>query len=110
MVKLVEEHLLEKIEKGGCRVASFSVEDIFDAVELRGMLESTAARLAAERGPDPDLLTEAESIHQKLDHPVSASGQINFAADVELNDRLHQIIAGLAKPRVMERELERMTQ
>jgi len=110
MAKLVEEHLLEKIEKGGCRVASFSVEDIFDAVELRGMLESTAARLAAERGSDPDLLTEAESIHQKLDHPVSASGQINFAADVELNDRLHQIIAGLAKPRVMERELERMTQ
>jgi len=90
MVKLVEEHLLEKIEKGGCRVASFSVEDIFDAVELRGMLESTAARLAAERGPDPDLLTEAESIPQKLDHAVPARSEINFAAYVELNARFHQ--------------------
>lgn len=110
MAKLVEEHLLEKIETGGCRVASFSVGDIFDAVELRGMLEGTAARLAAERGPDPSLLAEAEDILDALDRAVPEQGEIDFGAYVELNARFHQIIAGLAKSRVMERELERMTQ
>lgn len=110
MAKLVEEHLLERIETGGCRVASFSVGDIFDAVELRGMLEGTAARLAAERGPDPSLLAEAEDILDALDRAVPAQGEIDFGAYVELNARFHQVIAGLAKSRVMERELERMTQ
>ena len=47
---LVQQGLLERIDTGGCRVASFTREDIFDAIELRGVLEGTAARLAAERG------------------------------------------------------------
>ncbi len=56
MDRLVAEGLLERIETGGCRVASFTIDDITDAIELRGVIEGTAARLAAERGADPALL------------------------------------------------------
>ena len=47
MDRLIAEGLLERLESGGCRVASFSVTDVIDSIELRGVLEGTAARLAA---------------------------------------------------------------
>jgi GntR family transcriptional regulator of vanillate catabolism len=109
MAKLVEEHLLERIETGGCRVASFSVEDIYDAIELRGILEGTAARLAAERGADHNLLHEAEEIVEQLNQTV-APQEIDFASYVSLNAQFHQVLSALAGSRVMKRELDRMTQ
>ena len=109
MAKLVEEHLLERIETGGCRVASFSVEDIYDAIELRGILEGTAARLAAERGADHNLLHEAEEIVEQLNQTV-APQEIDFATYVSLNAQFHQVLSALAGSRVMKRELDRMTQ
>ena len=35
MDRLVNEGLLERIASGGCRVAQFHLEDIYDAIELR---------------------------------------------------------------------------
>ena len=47
--RLANEGLLEPIPTGGFRVRSFSTSDICDAIEIRGILEGTAARFAAER-------------------------------------------------------------
>ena len=58
MDRLVEEGLLDRIETGGCRVASFTPRDIVDSIELRGVMEGTAARLAAERGAPAAVLAE----------------------------------------------------
>ena len=46
---LEQEGLLTARPTGGFVAAEFSVQDIDDGIEIRGMLEGTAARLAAER-------------------------------------------------------------
>ncbi len=46
---LEHEGLLETLPGGGFVVREFTRTDIDDAIELRGVLEGTAARLAAER-------------------------------------------------------------
>ena len=67
MDRLVEEGLLVRLNSGGCRVASFSIEDISDAIEIRGVLEGTAARLAAERGCDSFLISQCQDLLNELD-------------------------------------------
>ena len=47
--RLANEGLLDPIPTGGFRVRSFSLVDIWDAIEIRGVLEGTAGRFAAER-------------------------------------------------------------
>lgn len=43
--RLANEGLLDAIPSGGFRLRSFSLADIRDAIEIRGILEGTAARL-----------------------------------------------------------------
>ena len=47
--RLLHDGLLDALPAGGFRVRSFAVAEILDAIELRGVLEGTAARFAAER-------------------------------------------------------------
>jgi len=106
MDRLVDEGLLERIATGGCRVASFTMADIMDAIELRGVIEGTAARLAAERGADPLLLGQMRDVLRLLDR--ATSGHIEFDAYVRENARFHVILARLAGSSVIEREVERV--
>jgi GntR family transcriptional regulator of vanillate catabolism len=109
MDRLVSEGLLERIETGGCRVASFSVEDILDAIEIRGVIEGTAARLAAERGADPKLVQRAEAILEGIDRALAGDGGIDFDAYVECNAAFHRIVAELSGSAVVMREVERVS-
>lgn len=52
--RLASEGLLEALPAGGFRIREFAIADIWDAIELRGVLEGTAARLAAERVSSPE--------------------------------------------------------
>lgn len=105
MDRLVDEGLLERVETGGCRVARFSMDDIVDAIELRGVLEGTAARLAAERGADAALSREMAAVLDALDDAVA--GDLDFRAYVTLNDRFHDLLARLAGSAIVTREVER---
>ena len=49
LMTLEHEGLLETLSGGGFVVREFTRTDIDDAIELRGVLEGTAARFAAER-------------------------------------------------------------
>lgn len=109
MARLVEEGLLERLDTGGCRVASFSMEDIVDAIEIRGVLEGTAARLAAERGADPILMEDCRVVLAKLDEAVFETPNIDFTRYVPLNAQFHEILRALAGSRVVRREVERAT-
>src|SRR6185437_8538251 len=51
--RLAHEGFLEIQPKRGFIVQRFSTGDIYDAIELRGLLEGAAARLAAERTDTP---------------------------------------------------------
>src|SRR4029078_8418887 len=54
--RLANEGLLEALATTGFRVRAFALGDIWDAIEIRGVLEGTAARMAAERLESPDEL------------------------------------------------------
>ena len=89
---LAHEGLLEPLPGGGFVVRSFTRADVSDAIELRGVLEGTAARLAAERLESPD----------ELDPLVEAVEQ--------LDDVLEDVTPGIARPlRRAQRRLPRHT-
>src|SRR3954471_11585504 len=58
LTMLEHEGLVESLSGGGFAVREFTLEEIHDAIELRGTLEGTAARFAAERLESPDELDE----------------------------------------------------
>ena len=107
MTALVDEGLLEKIETGGCRVVRFSMADIVDAIEIRGVMEGTAARLAAERGADPDVLGECAGTLAALDVVVADLEGFDFEAYVRLNAAFHDQIARMSGSTIIAREVER---
>lgn len=60
MAALETEGLLVREPNRGFRVRSFSLEQVTDAIEVRGELEAMAARLAAERGLEEEHRREIE--------------------------------------------------
>ena len=109
MARLVDEGLLARIETGGCRVVSFSMDDIIDAIEIRGVIEGTAARFAAERGAAPELLNECRHVLAALDQAVSNPDQLDFDNYVHFNARFHQLVGKLAGSNVVAHEIERVS-
>ncbi|MCB1334078.1 MAG: GntR family transcriptional regulator [Roseivivax sp.] len=105
MDRLVDEGLLERIPTGGCCVASFTLDDIIDAIELRGVLEGTAARLAAERGIATADAEEMEHILSALD--VAVADTLDFKSYVQRNEEFHALLARLARSPLIAREVER---
>ncbi|MGR3803274.1 GntR family transcriptional regulator [Marinibacterium profundimaris] len=106
MDRLIEEGLLERIETGGCRVARFTFQDIIDSIELRGVVEGTAARLAAERGVPEALMAQADGILARIDSALA--GEVDFDAYVEGNAAFHDLLAQLAGSPVIQREATRI--
>ncbi|MEM9107970.1 MAG: GntR family transcriptional regulator [Pseudomonadota bacterium] len=105
MDRLVDEGLLQRVETGGCRVAAFSMDDIRDAIELRGVLEGTAARLAAERGFEEELANEMEGVLSLLDDAVADT--LDFKAYVDLNDAFHDLLGQSCGSNIVAREVDR---
>lgn len=109
MDRLVAEGLLERIETGGARVASFTVDDINDAIELRGVIEGTAARMAAERGADPPAFAQAEAAVDAIDVILAAS-EVDVVGYARENAVFHDALAGMARSPIIQREAERVAQ
>lgn len=109
MSRLVEEGLLERAKSGGFIVRAFSLEDVIDAIELRGVLEGTAARLAAERGVEAKALAGITATLAELDECFARKpGDIDFENYSRLNADFHHALARLAGSKILARELERV--
>ena len=109
MSRLTEEGLLERLKNGGFVVRTFTMDDVVDAIELRGVLEGTAARLAAERGAAPELLSRMECLVSELDDCFGdAHNTVDFERYSELNAEFHQILASLSGSDIVRREVERV--
>lgn len=110
MSRLVEEGLLDRARGGGFVVRTFSFADAIDAIELRGVLEGTAARLAAERGVEPAALQRVQDIVQKLDACFGGSrSEVDFEAYSRLNAEFHRELAALSRSEIVRREVERVS-
>jgi GntR family transcriptional regulator of vanillate catabolism len=108
--RLEQEGLIAAIASGGYAVRSFSRQDVVDAIELRGVLEGTAARLAAERGATPKALSMISDVVDQLDNVMQSAPQaMNFVRYEALNGEFHRMLWDLAGSDVLRREIERMT-
>ncbi len=109
MSRLAEEGLLERARGGGFEVRSFTYRDVIDAIELRGVLEGTAARLAAERGASAEQIIKIKAIVDEID---TCFGQpdapVQFDRYSELNAAFHNALADLCASPIILRELERV--
>lgn len=108
MSRLAEEGLLERAKSGGFVVRQFTFADVIDAIEMRGVLEGTAARLAAERGVKPEAMARFQQVVKDLDACFGmAPGEVDFESYSELNARFHAELAGLSGSKIVTSEVER---
>jgi GntR family transcriptional regulator of vanillate catabolism len=104
---LEHEGLVEALSGGGFAVRTFSRVEIDDAIELRGVLEGTAARFAAERLESPAELDPLRDTLVQLDQAVRDPSPDAVLAYVELNRRFHEQMLALAKSEILSREVAR---
>jgi GntR family transcriptional regulator, vanillate catabolism transcriptional regulator len=106
--RLEGEGLVETIPSGGFAVRSFSQQDVFDAIEIRGALEGLAARMAAERGSTARL-GPLQGCLRELDEHVEAvlRGEDGFSGYVAANARLHALIVDLSESPTLKRQVDR---
>jgi GntR family transcriptional regulator of vanillate catabolism len=108
--RLAHDGLLEARATVGFVVRKFTVQDILDTIELRGVLEGTAARLAAERlESDSELDGMRESIEQTEAVLRAHRGGVEMLAKYsELNTKFHSGLLDLARSPMLRRFLERV--
>ena len=108
LAQLVDEGLLDRTSSGRCTVRSFSADDVVDAIELRGVLEGTIVRLAAERGPSQIDFDRCNQIAGLIDVALGdAEPDIDFERYADLNAEFHHALIGLAGSVTLRREAER---
>src|SRR5262245_49247295 len=94
--RLAHEGLLEPYPTGGFIVRKFTLQDIWDGIEVRGLLEGGAARLAAERLRDDSELEPLRKIQQDMDAMGEPTVE-SFPVYLDLNDMFHSEIVRLSK-------------
>src|SRR5438067_7263800 len=90
--RLAHEGFLEIRPKRGFVVQCFSTDDIYDAIELRGLLEGAAARMIAERLTDPRELISLEETSREIVALVRRSKLTieRFTRYIDLNAKFHE--------------------
>ncbi len=106
LAELEHEGLLRGLEGGGYVVREFTREDISDAIELRGVLEGTAARFAAERGAGRAAIRTLSRINDEIGELVHKVDYDSFVRYVDLNERFHACMLKIAHSPMLERALE----
>ena len=107
--RLEQEGLLTARPTGGFIAAEFSVQDIHDGIEIRGMLEGTAARLAAERLQHADELAEVRVCLGRIDRLLQrwTYGTDALSKYITLNQQFHDLLLNLAKSAMIRRAVDR---
>jgi len=108
LAQLEHEGLLRMLPAGGYVVREFTQADVKDAVELRGVLEGTAARFAAERGASRREIRTLQATCAAIEELVHRADYDSFVRYVELNERFHAQMLALARSPMLERTLERI--
>jgi GntR family transcriptional regulator of vanillate catabolism len=106
LAALEHEGLLRGLPGGGYVVREFTRADIRDAIELRGVLEGTAARFAAERGASRRDLRALRSINDSVEPLVRLADYESFERYVALNEVFHTRLLKIAGSPLLERTIE----
>ena len=115
--RLAHEGLLEPSPTGGFVVRAFTLEDIWDAIETRGILEGAAARLAAERLEHDSELSQLREYRDAMDAMIRLDGDPDnfvepdidsYARYLDLNEAFHSEVVMLAKSPMLRRALQQV--
>jgi GntR family transcriptional regulator of vanillate catabolism len=95
---LASDGLLERSGARGYVVRRFGVDDVLDAIDVRGVLEGLAARSVAERGLAPELAGALDACLARIDAlfaaPVLSDADVRDYA--RLNGQFHDLITQAA--------------
>jgi GntR family transcriptional regulator of vanillate catabolism len=105
LVTLAHEGLLEALPGGGFVVRSFSADEITDGIELRGVLEGTAARLAAERLDTEEEVAPLLDAIDRIDEALAGPTEEMVVRYVAGNEDFHAALIALAKSPPVERAI-----
>ena len=107
--RLSHEGLLESSPGRGFVVREFTLVDIWDAIELRGVLEGTGARLAAERITGPGQLEQVRHYRDQMEAFRGGSRDDEaMSAYLELNEAFHSAIVDLAQSPILRISFDRI--
>ncbi|MFN2627862.1 MAG: GntR family transcriptional regulator [Gaiellaceae bacterium] len=98
--RLAQEKLVEVYPRRGMFVTSVEIGDLASLCEVRAVLESHAARLAAERLTEPDR-AELGGLIAALGEPPAGERAL-----MALDERIHRVIYRLARNPFLEETLE----
>ncbi|BBC73572.1 GntR family transcriptional regulator [Altererythrobacter sp. B11] len=107
---LAAQGFLEPVGKRGYVVAKFGEKEIFDALDLRAMLEGWAARKLAEEGASEEVLA-------KLDECLAEGDRLfdkgSFSLDDEnrygsMNERFHRLVIEACTSPILTTFMERL--
>jgi GntR family transcriptional regulator, vanillate catabolism transcriptional regulator len=105
--KLEYEGLVKALPNSGFAASEFTVTDIWDAVETRGILEGASARLAAERLKNPVQLEPLRKINRAMEG-ISEINIETFTKYLDMNKAFHEAIMDLANNEILRRALEQV--
>lgn len=108
LATLEHEGLIVQSPGGGYQMRGFTAKQVADAIRMRGVLDGYAARRLAEDGPSRALLRELHECLEEGDRIVKkpAMDLDDYAAYVEMNDRLHSLITRGADNDVLARLMD----
>ena len=106
--RLEQEGLLRARPTGGFVAREFSVGDVRDAIELRGVLEGTAARFAAEQQVRPAAVDAMQRSADAIDRLFKRwrPGMLSFLRYVALNAEFHTLLLEAASSPMLERSMQ----
>ena len=112
--RLAIEGMLDPAAGGGFSVRTYALLEIWDAIELRSVLEGTAARLAAERLNHPRELDVLRTYKDQIaalpqQPPKTSEFQFEFLVRYsDLNDKFHAALVDLARSTMLQWTLSRL--
>jgi GntR family transcriptional regulator of vanillate catabolism len=108
--RLAHEGFVEVRPTRGFVALQFSISDIYDAIDLRGLLEGMAARLAAERLTDKNQLATLRSLHGEMATTVRRRKLTleSVASYIDQNSKFHAEVLNLANSRRLKRAMDQI--
>jgi GntR family transcriptional regulator of vanillate catabolism len=106
LVSLEHEGLLRVLPAGGYVVREFTQTDMRHAIELRGVLEGTACRFAAEQGATRRDLRALRAINEQVEPLVHRADYESFERYIALNEQFHKRLIRMAHSPLLERALD----
>ena len=102
--RLAHMGLLDISASGGFTVRGYTPAEALDAIEVRGVLEGTAARLAAERLVDSAELATLRHLGEEMER-LERLTLDSFGHYMDLNEAFHAAIVDLAKSVMLKRAI-----